>query len=76
MSTKLPSHFFRIRENGAAVFRVDTENRHQRIEMDQIATVNTKNGDIKVQNGRELNAEDQKAIDDWLSKRIDRKSVV
>ena len=33
----LPEYYFRIRENGAAVFRVDTENRQRRIEMEQIA---------------------------------------
>ena len=36
MSTELPEFYFRIRENGATVFRVDTENRNRRIEMRQI----------------------------------------
>ena len=39
MGAELPDYYFRIRENGAAVFRVDTENRQRRIEMDQIALV-------------------------------------
>ena len=42
MSHDLPEFFFRIRENGATVFRVDTENRQRRIEMDEIAIVNIK----------------------------------
>ena len=29
----LPEYYFRIRENGAVVFRVDTENRQRRIEV-------------------------------------------
>jgi hypothetical protein len=34
MGSDLPDYNFRVRENGAAVFRVDTENRQHRIEMD------------------------------------------
>jgi len=44
MDGDLPEYYFRTRENGAAVFRVDTENRQRRIEMDQIAIVNVRNG--------------------------------
>ncbi len=33
MSGKLPDYYFRVRENGALVFRVDTENRQRRIEI-------------------------------------------
>ncbi len=69
MSGDLPDLYFRIRENGALVFRVDTENRQRRIEMDQIATVNVKNGDIKPNGERALSDEDRKAIADWLAAR-------
>ena len=51
MTSDLPEYFFRVRENGAMVFRIDTENRHLRLDMNQIAVVNIKNGDIKPQNG-------------------------
>jgi len=54
MSSDLPEYYFRVRENGAAVFRVDTENRQRRIEMDQIAVVNTNKGEVKPQGDREL----------------------
>ena len=47
MSSDLPDYYFRVRENGAMVFRVDTENRQRRIEMDQIAVINIKNGEVK-----------------------------
>ncbi len=69
MMPSLPSHYFRIRENGAAVFRVDTENRQQRIDMTQVATINIKNGEVKPQGGRSLEAEDQAAINEWMARR-------
>lgn len=69
MPGDLPDYFFRVRENGAAVFRVDSENRQRRIEMDQIATVNVRNGDIKPHGDRKLTPEDTAAIHDWLEQR-------
>ena len=70
MSTELPKYYFRIRDNGAAAFRVDIENRHRRIEMEQIAVVNTNRGDYKVHGDRVLSAEDTAAIEAWLADRI------
>jgi hypothetical protein len=69
MSGDLPDYYFRIRENGAAVFRVDTENRQRRIEMDQIAVVNLRNGDVKAQGERVLSEADLAAIKGWLAER-------
>lgn len=69
MAAELPEYYFRVRENGATAFRIDTENRQRRIEMDQIATVNVKNGEIKAHGDRELSAADLKAIRHWLVKR-------
>lgn len=69
MSADLPQHYFRVRENGALVYRVDTENRQRRIEMDQIATVNVKNGEIKPHGDRKLTPADRAAIDVWLKDR-------
>lgn len=71
MGSDLPDYYFRIRDNGAAVFRVDTENRQRRIELDEIAFVNVKNGNIKPHGDRALTAEDQTAIADWLADRQD-----
>lgn len=70
MSTDLPEYYFRIRENGAAVFKVDTENRNRRIEMEEIATVNVRNGNIKPHGDRKLTADEQRVIADWLTARI------
>jgi hypothetical protein len=70
MSGDLPEYYFRIRENGAAVFKVDTENRQRRIEMEEIAIVNVRNGNIKPHGDRKLSPEEKQAIDDWLEKRL------
>ena len=69
MASELPEYYFRVRENGAAVFRVDTENRQRRIEMDQIAVLNMRNGEVKPQGGRELSTADRAAIDAWMEGR-------
>ena len=69
MAGDLPDYYFRIRENGAAVFRVDTENRQRRIEMDQIALVNVRNGEIKAHGERKLTPADMGVIREWLANR-------
>ncbi len=70
MAGDLPDYYFRIRENGAAVFRVDTENRQRRIDMEEIAMVNVRNGNIKPHGDRVLTAEDMAVISDWLENRL------
>jgi hypothetical protein len=67
--TELPEFYFRIRENGAAVFRVSTENRQRRIEMDEIAIVNIRNGNIRPHGDRPLTAEEQAVIEEWIEER-------
>lgn len=69
MASDLPDYFFRVRENGAFVFRIDTENRQRRIDMDQIAMVNVKNGEIKPHGGRVLSDDDVHAISHWMQER-------
>ena len=66
---ELPKYYFRVRENGAFVFRVDTENRDRRIEMDQIATINIRNGEIKPHGDRALSATDLEKIKGWMAER-------
>lgn len=70
MAGDLPEYYFRIRENGAAVFRVDTENRQRRIEMDQIAVVNIRNGEVKAQGDRVLSPADLAEIEGWMARRV------
>ncbi len=69
MSADLPDYYFRLRENGAAVFRVSTENRQRRIEMDELAVVNLRNGNIRPHGEAELTEADMRAIRDWLEER-------
>lgn len=69
MSTELPEYYFRVRDNGAFVFRVDTESRQRRIEMDQIAVVNIRNGEIKSHGRRDLSERDLDEIKHWIAER-------
>ena len=69
MAGELPDYYFRVRENGAVAFRVDTENRQRRIEMDQIAVINIKNGEVKPHGDRQLNEADVAAISEWMTER-------
>jgi hypothetical protein len=69
MSDTLSGLFFRVRENGATVFRIDTENRHRRLDLDQLAVVNIKNGQIRVNGDRVISAEENAEISRWVEKR-------
>jgi hypothetical protein len=69
MAGDLPEYYFRIRDNGAAVFHVDSENRQRRIDMEEIAAVNVKNGNIKPHGDRKLTADEIALISDWVAKR-------
>jgi hypothetical protein len=69
MAADLPDYFFRVRENGAAVFRISTENRQRRIEMDEIAVVNVRNGNIKPHGEVKLTEADLAAIHAWMAER-------
>jgi hypothetical protein len=69
MAGDLPDYYFRIRENGATVYRVDTENRQRRIDLDEIAVINIKNGSIKPHGEYVLTPADKAAIKDWMDQR-------
>ena len=69
MGAELPEYYFRVKENGAVVFKVDTENRQRRIEMNQIAVVNVNNGQIKPQGDRTLGEDELEVIRDWMTER-------
>jgi len=66
---RLPEFYFRVRENGALVFRVDADNRHQRLDMRPIAHVNVRNGQIRPQGQTELSEADEAAIRAWMEGR-------
>jgi hypothetical protein len=65
----LPDYYFRVRENGAVVFRVDTENRQRRIDMEEIATVNVNNGKVKPHGERTLTEDEVALIANWVAER-------
>jgi hypothetical protein len=65
----LPPYYFRARENGAAVFRVQSDARTRRIEMDEIATVNIRNGAVRPHGDRKLTDADHAAIAGWMARR-------
>jgi hypothetical protein len=69
MAGDLPDYYFRIRENGAVLFKVDTENRQRRIELDEIATINLRNGNIKPHGDHVLTDEETTLIRDWMERR-------
>lgn len=69
MPSDLPEYYFRIRENGAVVFKVDTENRQRRIELEEIAVANVRNGNIKPHGDRKLSAEETAVITNWIAER-------
>ena len=69
MTHELPEFYFRVRENGALVYRVDTENRQRRIEMEQIAVVNVNKGEIKPHGDHVLTAGETEEIRDWMEAR-------
>lgn len=70
MSTELPKYYFRVRDNGAAAFKVDTENRQRRIELDQIAVINLNKGEIKPHGDTQLTDEDVAEIRTWMAERL------
>jgi hypothetical protein len=71
--TTIPKLYFRVRDNGAAVFRVDGENRDRRLAFDQVAAVNTNRGDFKALGDHILTPEERQTITSWIE---DRQSVL
>ena len=61
--------YFRVRENGATVFRIDTENRQRRLEMQQIAVANVNNGQIRPHGDSPPDAAETRAIEAWMAAR-------
>lgn len=69
MADDLPDYYFRVRETGALVFRLAAENRQRRLEMEQIAVLNIRNGEVRAHGDRKLTPEDMDAIGAWMSER-------
>ena len=69
MPADLPDLYFRARDNGALVYRIDTGNRQRRLDLDQIATVNLRTGEVRAHGDRTLTDRDQSGIADWITRR-------
>lgn len=69
MGDDLPDYYFRVRETGALVFRLAAENRQRRLDMEQIAVLNIKNGEVRAHGDRKLAPEDMEAIGAWMRER-------
>lgn len=61
--------YFRTKENGAFVYRVDTENRQRRLELDHIATINVRNAVIKPHGNATLTEQEEAEITAWITQR-------
>ena len=68
-----PNLYFRIREPGAAIFRVRTETQRRRLEMDLIAVVNARTGEIKSQSDGPTKTETAE-IEAWVVSRHEQKN--
>lgn len=69
MTGSLPDYYFRVRENGALVFRIESNPRQRRFEMLQIASVNIRNGEVKPHGDTTLSEADLAEIDRWITTR-------
>lgn len=69
MAGGLPGHFFRLRDHTVQVFRVDADTPHRRIEMEPVAVLNLRSGEVRPQGGRALTDADRAAIEAWLAER-------
>lgn len=67
--TDLPEYYFRVRDNGAIVFRLEGEGRQRRLDMSQIAAVNLRTGEVKARGERVLSEADHAAIAAWVEER-------
>ena len=69
MSDGLPPLYFRIKENGAIVFRVGEEGRQRRLDLTPVAAVNGRTGEIKPLGGRSLTEAEEAEVRRWTEAR-------
>ncbi len=68
LAAKPPKLYFRIREPGAAVFRVQAETPGRRLELDQIAIASVRTAEIKP-HGDGPTKEERQEIERWIEQR-------
>jgi len=69
MSDTLPEYYFRVKDGGCTVFRIDPDGPQRRLEMEPIASVNLGRGIYNPLGGRELIKADKVAIRQWMRSR-------
>lgn len=67
--TEPSGYYFRVRENGGLMFRLSDETRQRRVDLEPLAAINIRNGEIRAQGARELSPEDLAAAGAWLEER-------
>lgn len=69
MTLSLPDLYFRVKENGASVFRVVMDTRLNRMDLVQIANANVRNGEIRPQGGETPTETEEGQIVAWIEQR-------
>lgn len=69
MAATLPKLHFRLRENGATIYRVDSTNRERRLDLIEIAVLNLRNGALKPHGDAVLGADEAAEIAAWAEAR-------
>jgi hypothetical protein len=61
--------YFRIKDNGATVFRINDETRQRRLDLQPVAKANVRNGDIKLRKDVTLSDAELSEVYAWLDAR-------
>lgn len=61
--------YFRIKDNGATVFRINDEVRQRRLDLQPVAEANVRNGDIKLRKDVTLTDAERAEVKNWLDAR-------
>ncbi|MXU65695.1 hypothetical protein [Oceanomicrobium pacificus] len=67
-----PFLYFRTRENGALVYRVEDDARLRRLDFVHVANANIRNGDIKIHGDADLSDAERAEIEAWIATRRDQ----
>ncbi len=62
--------YFRIKDNGATVFRINDDARQRRLDLQPVAEANVRNGDIKLRKDVELSEVERAEVEAWLTARL------
>lgn len=65
----VPRLHFRVRENGAQVFRVSRDSRQNRLDMQPIAVINLRKAEIRPHGDQDLSEEELTAMREWIAAR-------